>query len=48
MIVRLIEQPPQKLYKSFNEWQRVHDIWKTKGFWNRIFSHIFFHLNLTK
>jgi len=40
MLVRLIEQPPQKLYKSFNEWTRVHNDWKTKGFWARMWSHL--------
>lgn len=40
MLVRLIERPPQTLYKSFNEWNRVHDDWKLKGFWARMWAHL--------
>ena len=40
MLVRLIEHPPQKVYKSFNEHQRVHTEWKTKSFWARIWAHL--------
>jgi len=39
-IVKLIENPPQKVYKSFNQHARVRDEWKKKGFFARMWAHL--------
>ena len=43
-LINLIEQPPQKIYKSLNQWFVVHAEWKQKGFWARIWAHVTYKL----